>query len=365
MSGKHWPKLELIMGSLLLIVMFSPASALASCGNFKEIAVEGLSSIQPHENIANARNRAIADALRHAVERVLGVYIEEEALIENFSKLEIFVYKETKGHVVTYEIIEGSEKREGNVYELKIRAVICLEPRILVIVPEMYARREIADPAAETAIINGLLKAGFSVVGKYELGKIRRGPLIKRALKGDRKAALDLALQYGANVVIVGEGVSEPIGTISGLYSVRAWLDVRAFKTDEDIIVAAHNLQVSGLGITENSASKKALSLTGEHMADYLAERLAKFRHPDDIKSIRLLINNLRNKSQFDELKEAITKMLLVIDVKVNLFEENKAELIVKSFGGTQELVEDLSSLGFMDLAIGKIDEHEVEAKVK
>jgi len=365
MKKKFWWNLESIVIISILIITFLPTLVQTRCSNSKEIITEGLSSIQPNEDIANARNRAIADALRHAVERVLGIYIEEKTLMENFSKLQITVYKETKGHVVTYEVIKGSEEREGNVYQLKIKAVICLEPRILVIIPEIYAKREIPDPAAETAIINGLLEAGFSVVGKYELGNIRRSPLIKKTLKGDRKAALDLALQYGANVVVVGEGVSEPVGTISDFHSARAWLEIRAFKTDEDVIVAARNLQMSGLGITEDSASKKALSLAGERMADYLVEKLAKFRNPDEIKTIYLFINNLRNKSQFDELRETIARMLLVIDVKTNFFEEDKAELIVKSLGDTQKLVEDLSNLCFINLAIGKVNEHEVRVTVK
>lgn len=329
------------------------------------LVVEGVASIQPNEDITSARNRAIVDALRHAVERALGIYIEEEALIEDFSRLEVIIYKKTKGHVVTYEVIEGSERRDGNIYELELRAVVCLEPRILVIVPEVHGDREVQDPTAETAIINGLLKAGFPVVGKYELSNVRKGASAKRALKGDRKAALDLALQYGANVVIVGEGASEPAGTISGLHSVRAWLYARAFKTDEDIIVGAHSLQVSGLGITENAASREAFSLGGARMADYLVERLAEFRHPDAIKTIRLVINNLRSKSQFDELKQAITNMLLVIDAKVNLLEQDKAELIIKSLGGAQDLVEDLSNLGFIDLAIAKTHEHEIQVTVE
>ena len=248
---------------------------------------------------------------------------------------------------------------------IQAQAVVCLEPRILVIVPEVHGGQEVQDPASEAAIINGLLKAGFPVVGKYELSNVRKGASVKRALEGDRKGALDLALQYAANVVIVGEAVGEPAGTISGLHSVRARLYARAFKTDEDIIVAAHSLQVSGLGITENTASREAFSLAGARMADYLVERLAEFRHPEAIKTIRLVIDNLRSKSQFDELKQGITNMLLVIDAEVNLFEQDKAELIIKSLGGAQDLVEDLSNLGFIDLAIAKTHEHEVRATVE
>jgi len=336
-----------------------------NCSNIKEIIVEGLSSIQPHEDIANARNRAISDALRHAVERVLGLYIEEETLMKDFSRLEITVYKETKGHVVTYEIIEGSEKIEEGIYSLRIKATICLEPRILVFIPEVHAGKEVSDNSAEIAIINGLLKAGFAVVSKHERDSIRQNPLIKRVLEGDKKATLELAMYYGANVIIVGKGVSEKIGTISDFHSVRAYLEVQAFKTDEDMIIAAHSLQISGAGITENSATKKAFSLAGEQMADYLVEKLAKFRSPEEIQDISLLIDNLKSESQFNQLKENIGKMLLVIEVKVNLFESKKAELLVKTLGNIQQLVEDLNTINFIDLDINKVNEHTIQIIIK
>ncbi|MCJ7649036.1 MAG: hypothetical protein MUP85_10510 [Candidatus Lokiarchaeota archaeon] len=353
---------------LLIIMNLLPVSAETTginCGNVKEIIVEGLSSIQPHEDIANARNRAIADALRHAVERVLGLYIEEETLMENFSKLEITVYKESKGHVVTYEIVEDSEKTEGGIYSLRINATICLEPRILVLIPEKHNGKEVIDRIVESTIIDGLLKAGFSVVGKQERESIYRNPLIKRVLEGDEKAVLELAMYYGANVVIVGKGNSEQMGRISDFYSVRAYLEVQAFKTDEDMIIAAHNLQISGAGITENSATKKAFSLAGEQTADYLVEKFAEFRSPEEIQEVSLLIDNLKSESQFNQLKENIGKMLLVIEVKANLFENKKAELLVKALGDIQELVEDLNTVNFIDLDLNQVNEHTIQIIIK
>ena len=353
---------------LLIIINLLPVSAENSginCGNVKEIIVEGLSSIQPNEDIANARNRAIADALRHAVERVLGLYIEEETLMEDFSKLEIAVYKESKGHVVTYEIIEGSEKIEGGIYNLRIKATICLEPRILVIIPEKYKGKEISDHSAETAIIDGLLKAHFSVISKQERNTIYKNPLIKKVLAGDKKATLKLAMYYGANVVIIGKASSEKTGMVSDFHSVLAYLEIRVHKTDEDKIIAAHSLQISGAGINENSASKMAFNLAGEQMADYLIEKLAEYRNPEEIKTIHLFIDNLKSEYQFDKLKELIGKMLLVVEVKVNFIENDKAELIIKSLGDVQGITENLNDLSFIDLDIKRTKEDTLHITVR
>ena len=279
----------------------------------------------------------------------------------------ITYYKETKGDVITGETIEGPKKIEEGIQSIRIedKETISLEPRILVFVTEMHAGKEISDNSAEIAIINGLLKAGFVVVNKHERDDIRQNPLIKIVLKEDKQATLELAMDYEANVVIVGKAISEKTGMISDFHSVRAYLEIRAYKTDEDKVIAAHSLQISGAGITEDSACKVAFNLAGEQMAYYLVERLAEFRNPEEIRNINLFIDDFRNKSQFEKLKEAIGKMLLVIEVKVNLLENEKAELIVKTLGNIQELIEDLNNLTFINLEIKKVNDNLVQITVK
>lgn len=276
-------------------------------------------------------------------------------------------FKGTKRDVITNEIVEGPEKIEEDTDSLTIKdkETISLEPRILVFVPEMHAGKEISDNSTEIAIINGLLKAGFVVINKHERDSIGQNPLIKKVLKEDKQATLELAMDYKANVVIAGKAISEKTGMVSDFHSVRAYLEIRAYKTDEDKVIAAHSLQVSRAGITENSAYKTAFNLAGEQMADYLVERLTEFRNPEEIRTINLFINNLRNKPQFEKLKEAIGKMLLVIEVKVNLLENEKAELIVKTLGDVQELIENLGNLTFINLEIKKVSDNSVQIKVR
>jgi hypothetical protein len=283
----------------------------------------------------------------------------------------ITYYKETKGDIITSKIIESSEIIEEGIGSLIIedrindKETISLEPRILVFAPETYAGKEISDNSAEIAIINGLLKAGFVVINKHEIDSIDQNTLIKKILKEDKQATLELAMNYEANVVIVGKAISEKTGMISDFHSVRTYLEIRAYKTDEDKIIAAHSLQVSRAGITEDSAYKTAFNLAGEQMADYLVERLAEFRNPEEVRTINLFIDNLRNKSQFEKLKEAIGKMLLVIEIKVILLENEKAELIVKTLGDIQELCEDLGNLTFINLEIKKVNNNLVQITVR
>jgi len=280
-------------------------------------------------------------------------------------------YKGTKGDIVTSEIIESSEKIEEGIGSLIIedriedKETIGLEPRILTFIPETHAGIEILDNSAEIAIINGLLKAGFVVTNEHERDSIGQNPLIKKVLKEDKQAVLELAMQYGANVVIIGKAVSEKICMVSDFHSVRAYLEIWAYKTDENKVIAAHSLQVSGAGITEDNAYKTAFNLAGEQITDYLVERLSEFRNPEEIRNINLFIDNFRDKSQFEKLREAISKMLLVIEVKVNLLENEKAELIVRTLGDIQELYEDLGNITFINLETKKVSDNLVQITVR
>ena len=280
-------------------------------------------------------------------------------------------YKETKRDIATIEIIESPKKIEEGVRSLifedriEDKETIILEPRILVFVTEMHAGKEISDNPTEIAIINGLLKAGFVIINKHERDSIGQNPLIKKVLKEDKQATLEISMQYGANIVISGKAVSEKIGMVSDFHSVRAYLEIRAYNADEDKVIAAHSLQITKAGITEDSAYKTAFNSSGEQMANYLVERLAEFRNPEEIGNINLFIDNFKNISQFEKLKEAIIKMLLVIEVKVNLLENEKAELIVKTLGNVQELIEDLNNLTFTNLEIKKVNDDLVQITVK
>lgn len=283
----------------------------------------------------------------------------------------IAYYKGTRGDVTTSEIIESPKKIEEGVCSLIIedriedKEPISLEPRILVFIPEAHAGKEITDNSTEIAIINGLLKAGFVVTNKHERDSVGQNPLVMKVLKEDKQAILELSMQYGANIVISGKAVSEKIGMVSDFHSVRAYLEIRAYNADEDKVIAAHSLQITKPGITEDSAYKTAFNSAGEQMADYLVERLAEFRNPEEIRNINLFIDNFRNISQFEKLKEAISKMLLVTEVKVNLLENEKAELIVKTLGDIQELIENLGNLTFVNLEIKKVNDNLVRITVK
>ena len=146
------------------------------------------------------------------------------------------------------------------------------KPLIMIIIPEYLHRSSIPYPTGETEIIRLFVEQGFPVIDQNQIQNIRYKDEAKRAAQGDVAAAAALGKQFEAEIIIVGEAVSQRIlGRIPGnIVSCNAQIVVKAVQTETAQILATHNMTDKGLDITEESASKKALTSVGRQIADYL-----------------------------------------------------------------------------------------------
>ena len=150
------------------------------------------------------------------------------------------------------------------------------KPLIMVIIPEYFHRSSILFPAGETEIIRLLVEQDFPVIDQHQIQHIRYNDEAKRAAQGDVDAAVALGNQFKAEIVIVGEAVSQRIaGRMPGnIIACNAQLVVKAIQTDTAKILATHSMTDKGLDLTEESASKKALTNVGGKIADYLIREI-------------------------------------------------------------------------------------------
>ena len=146
------------------------------------------------------------------------------------------------------------------------------KPLIMIIIPEYLHRSSIPYPTGETEIIRLFVEQGFPVIDQNQIQNIRYKDEAKRAAQGDVAAAAALGQQFEAEIVIVGEAVSQSIpGRMPGnIVSCNAQIVVKAVQTETAQILATHSMTGKGLDITEESASKKALTNVGRQIADYL-----------------------------------------------------------------------------------------------
>ncbi|MCG2775204.1 MAG: hypothetical protein L6406_05920 [Desulfobacterales bacterium] len=310
---------------------------------------------------ARARDVAIEDALRRAVEQAVGMFLNSETIVQNEDILNDSIYSHSKGYIRKYVILR--ELTDGKLYNVKIEAHVSTgklqdelsaigllmtrkhKPRIMVIIPEYHINRRIPDPAGETEIIKRLLEKGFKVVEQYQVSKIRYNDQVRAAIKGNTSLATRIGLEYGAEVIIIGEAFSEYVGRIFGeLESCRARLEARAIRIDTGEILVACGKEAAGLDITPALAGKKALQKAGNELGGYLIEQLLAKWSSDvtNVTSIGLVINGL-NYKQFIEFKSMLLESIRGIKaIHQRSFTNNRAVVEIDIKGDAETLSEEI-----------------------
>jgi hypothetical protein len=88
---------------------------LSSDTTIREVMVEGVSSIEGGRKDI-ARDHAIKDDLRKAVEQAVGTFISSETVVENYEVLSDRIYSKAEEYVAEYKVLR--EKEEGDLYSL-------------------------------------------------------------------------------------------------------------------------------------------------------------------------------------------------------------------------------------------------------
>src|SRR5262245_65731538 len=102
----------------LLSVLFLCLALPLFAQDSKQITAEGVASVG--NDPAAARDKAIEDALRRAVEQAVGTIVESETAVENYQLLSDKIYSHSSGYVKDYKVV--SEKTEGGLVRVTVAA---------------------------------------------------------------------------------------------------------------------------------------------------------------------------------------------------------------------------------------------------
>ncbi|MBU4185839.1 MAG: hypothetical protein KKI12_06235 [Proteobacteria bacterium] len=316
-----------------------------------------------------ARDIAVQDALRNAVEQALGTYIKSETVVQNYQLISDQIFSKTEGYIQKYYIQDETATR--TLYKIKIEAYVAShklqndlaaigllmlqkhKPRVMVVIPEQHlTRRKVPDPAGETEIIKKLLEKGFKVVDQSQVKKIRYNDQVRAALAGDDKTAAKIGLQYGAEVIIVGEAFSEFAtsgGVLGNMISCRARVEARAIRTDTGEIVAADGKHAAGIDISENIAGKKALQNAGGQLGDYLITQILSTWRSEvvDATTVQLIIIGV-DYQQFAKFKMLLKDSVRGVKaIHQRSFSEKRGVLDIDFKGDPQALADELALKDF------------------
>ncbi|MBT3880070.1 MAG: hypothetical protein HON76_14855 [Candidatus Scalindua sp.] len=377
-------------------VLFIVIACSVSFGEEKEVISEGVGDMESVSR-ASARDAAIDDALRRAVEQVVGTLITSESMVSNYTLLYDRVYSQSSGYVKSYKVL--NEEGKDGIYVVRINAKVGTDgisndlqtigllisrkhnPRIMVIIGESIAGSKIeideGQSVSETTFIEQFLSKGFKVVDAEMAKKSTERNKLFYALENDAVLAAKIGLQYDAEVIIMGKAIATPKPSRqaskymegTNLKTVHANIYARAIRADNAEIIASGSMSGTKLHIDETTGSYKAFQNVGKKLANTIIEKiLKKWGDDTNLNTVELTLSGLSSFSDLIKIKNDIKQKLRgVKEIHQRAFTDGVAVLEIKSSGDTQIIAEGLvgQKMNNQDIEVKDITQNKIQAVVK
>ena len=358
--------------SLILMFLLAVSASLLMAQETKTVSAEGVAAIQGDARDI-ARDAAIEDAQKRAVEQAIGILIDSQTQVENYQLISDKILSQTKGYIKRYTVT--GETIDSGLMRVRINAEVALDqltddlsgigillgrmhkPRTIAMIAEqnvgqgVYAwwtegQGEDTDMGAvENALMEKFTEKGFEFIDPevalkdIKITKAYRVPNLSLA------QAKTLAGQADAEVVIIGKAVAKLYGEIGGgMKSVQADLTARAVRTDTGQVIATTNAHAAAVHISELTAGTDALrKAANEASDDLIAKILAVYaKETGGTRSINITITGL-NKTQFVKFKDVLKNQVRgITDLHERSFSGTIAKISVDSKNNTQTLSDEL-----------------------
>ena len=382
MSMTKWSRFLSIPVLISIIFISSMGSA---ADDTKVITVIGQAAIFQDDKAA-ARDKAIDDALRKAVESAVGTMISSETVVENFQMLSDKVYTNAKGYVEKYDVI--SEKANGNTYVINIKASVSTgkvkdklsainllitrkgKPRIMI----MVAEQNIGQPGlsywwgnsatssdlgiVENTLIAYFKEKGFTFIDHQTLqGKIQVSDATEVMNKGN-KVIQQISNLTDAEVVIVGKAVAVDAGIKilgTSMKSGQADISVRAINCDNGEIIAIADSHAAYPHINITTAGTMALKKATNSLSEKLMGKILKQWQKDVSGAARIVlkVNGLEEYGDLARFKNFVQEIVRgVKSINERNVEIPKATIDIEIAGDSRSLAGELSAKKFGNLKV-------------
>lgn len=329
--------------------------------NETEILAEGIAAVTSSPDIA--RDHAIDDALRKAVEQGTGTYISSETEVSNFQLVEDNIYSSANGYVSSYRIID--EGINGGLYRVVIRAMVKTDsiendlaaigillgeqgrPRVMVVFRELSDGESLSDVTmganmSESLIMDHFRERGFPVVDAATVQRITETDQIKLILQGDDRTAALVGLQAGAEIVVSGTALhNTETRSIAGSQREihRYQVSSRAVNTATGSLLAASAVTVE-LPFSETQARSRAADSTAASLETAILQGWVQNSNITEILATGADFAKVRSlRSQIQSSVRGVT------DVVTRDLTGSSATIEVVSETSTEEILDALSEM--------------------
>lgn len=345
------------------LLLFLSLSLIAFAEDTKRIEAEGVATIGADP--AAARDKAIEDALRRAVERAVGTMVESETAVENYQLLSDKIYSRSTGYVKKYDVL--SEQKEGNLLRVKIAAEVSSGdisndlsgigllqrrmkyPRVMIMIAEdnvlntnAWNLYTVSNSQAESTISERFKARGFRVVDPNYQRKIVSVKEAREAWQGDYDVAGKFGTKIGAEIVIVGKATStRSANNIAGsdLLSVSSTMNVSAVKAGTGEVIAQASGQGTAAHINEVAALQQSLQKASDKVAEELMAGIVTTwqKEASGFRSLAMEIQGI-TPQEVEKVKVVLEKMRGVTEVLVRNVSDGFADLDIQAQSDAQDL---------------------------
>jgi len=338
------------------------------------------------DNVAKARDEAIADGLWNAVEQGVGLLISSEAVVGRFQLLSDRVYSRAEEFIHDYKVL--TESKSGLYYRLVVQVTLLMGtlrdklqevgilmthkdmPSLLFLLSEQnigqvaprYSWTQSPSRglplAIEDTLSSHFREKGFFIVKPETLGSlaIDLGPEYGEPELGD-EAAVKLAGQVDAKVVIVGKAFARLIGNILGtdMKSVEATMSVRAIRTDKGTVIGSSEATGAAVHANEMVAGAEALTLAASGVAEELSRQVTANwgREASQSLLVELVVKGIKEYADFVRFRTTIRNEIRgVRNVYLKAIKAGEARMDVEVKGNSRMLADELLLKTFEDFVV-------------
>jgi hypothetical protein len=364
--------IRLVKSVCLAFFLIATAALPAISQESKTVTSEGVAAIQGNARDL-ARDAAIEDAQKRAVEQAIGILIDSQTQVENYQLISDKILSQTKGYIKRYNI--ASETVDSGLLRVQINAEVALgrltddlsgigillgrmhKPRTMVMVTEqnigrdvyawwMGAHGEQTDiSVVENAFMEKFTEKGFEFIDHQVAIKEITVTGAYRTEDLSVAQAKTLAAQADAEVVIIGKAIATFYDDIGGgMKSIQADLAVRAVRIDTGQVIATASAHAAAVHISEITAGTEALKKAANQSAEeMLSKILAVYsKETGGTRSVNITVIGL-NKTQFAKFKDVLLNQVRGIkDLHERSFSNVTAKISVDSKNSAQTLSDEI-----------------------
>jgi len=378
---------------LLTACCLLPIASSVHAQDTQTVSSDGIAAIVDG-NTAIARDNAIGDALRKAVEQAVGTMVSAETVVQNFQLLSDKIYSQSQGYIQSYKI-QSEGEAEATIYKVTIQAVVSIGglkndltalgllmqrkgmPRVLFMIAEQnigqqyyifwwsfwgggraeFKAQQFDMSVSENALTEKFLEKGFNIVDhSVQTKNIKLAPSYGVVDLTDN-AARTIGSQLDAEVVIYGKATAKLSGSVmsSGILSSQANINAKAVRVDTGGVIASASAAGAAVHSDEITAGSKALEKVSAELADKLVDQIAKKWGQEVSGStlVQMVISGINNYADFVKFKNAVQgKVRGVQAIYQRSISGSLATVDVDIKGDAQSLADGITLIDFKEFTV-------------